>query len=304
MDILSEIFYWLFNMSISASISGIMLLLLGKIRKIPRRILHVLWAIPFLRMWIPIGLNSKYSLMSLIFKPVIKTVVVFRYPENLSMMNFVQAAETYFPITYKKSSLENLFQTASVFWIIIAAAFITAMCILYFLTKSELKDARPLRDNLYLSEKLASPAVSGIFHKKIFLPKEYGEQELKFILMHEQYHIHRNDNLFRVLAILTACIHWFNPLVWIFLKTFLANMELSCDEAVLKHCNREEKKMYASILLNCVEDRTLYTSAFGGAKVRVRIDRILSYKKLSLFALISFLLLAVLIGYTLLTNAM
>lgn len=300
---LSNIFYWVFNMSISAAIAGGIILLLAKIKRIPRGIICALMAIPFLRMWLPFGMGSEYSLMSLISKFTTKTVIVYEGPIPFSITNFTMAANAYFPIVYKTSGLESVFHIAAILWIVIAAALLITMYMIYTVTKGELKDARHLRDNIYLSDKITSPAVYGIFREKIILPREYEADALKFILLHENAHIRRKDNLWRVLAIITVCIHWFNPMAWLFLKSLFTNSELACDEAVLKKCSESEKKAYATMLINCAESKNLYVSAFGGAKLRVRIERIISYKKLSALSITAFAILAAAVAYTLLTNA-
>ena len=300
---LSEIFYWLFNMSISASIAGIIVLLLGKIKKIPRRLIHILWVIPLLRMWIPVGMTSKYSLMTLISKFTTKTVVVYDGTLDFTLTNHIMAAEKYSPITYKVNLLDNLFGVASIVWIIIAAALVIISLVLYVITRSELKDAEFLRDNIYISDKITVPAAYGVFRPKIIIPKGFEQRNLHYILAHELAHIHRKDNLWRILAIITASVHWFNPFAWVFLKKFLEETELACDERVLSNCGEDEKKAYASALVDCAESRNVFVSAFGGAKIRVRIDRILSYSKLSIISIISFTVFALAIGYVLLTNA-
>lgn len=300
---LSEVFYWLFNMSISASVVGIIILLLGKINKLPRRLVHILWAIPFLRMWIPVGMSSQYSLMSLLSKFTTKTVVVYDGALDFTVTNHIMAADNYFPITYKVNLLDHLFQTASIVWIIVAAIFLIISAILYVMTKSELKDASPLRDNIYVSARITVPATYGVFRPKIVIPKGYELRDLQYILAHESAHIHRKDNLWRILAIILASVHWFNPFAWLFLKKFLAETELACDEQVLADCGEDEKKAYAKALVDCVESRNAFVSPFGGAKIRVRIDRILSYKKLSILSITSFAVLAATISYVLLTNA-
>ena len=301
---LSDVFYWVFNMSVSAAIAGSVVLLLAKIKRIPRWLICALMLIPFLRMWLPFGMGNEYSLMSLISKFTTKTVIVYEGRIPFSITNFTMAANSYFPIIYKTSILESVFRIASVIWIIIAAALLIAMFIIYNITKAELKDARLLRNNIYISDKITSPSVYGIFREKIILPSGYDENDLKFILMHENAHIRRKDNLWRILAVATACIHWFNPLAWLFLKSFFTNSELACDEAVLKKCSENEKKAYATMLINCAESKNLYVSAFGGAKLRVRIERIISYKKLSALSITAFVMLAAAVSYTLLTNAM
>lgn len=301
--LLSEVFYWLFNMSISASVVGIIILLLGKIKKLPRRLVHILWAIPFLRMWIPIGMSSKYSLMTLISKFTTKTVVVYDGTLDFTFTNHIMAADNYSPITYKVNLLDNLFSTASIVWIIVAAALMIISVILYAITKSELKDASLLRDNIYVSDRITSPAIYSVFRPKVIVPKGYELRDLHYILAHESAHIHRKDNLWRIVAVISASVHWFNPFVWLFLKKFLEETELACDERVLADCDEDEKKAYATALVDCAENRNVFASAFGGAKIRVRIDHILSYKKLSIISIISFTVFAIAIGYVLLTNA-
>lgn len=299
----AEIFYWVLNMSISASIMGMVIYLLSKIKRIPRRIICLLWGIPFLRMWIPVGLNSQYSLMSLLSKFTTKTVTVYEGEPAVSMMNFVMGAESYFPITYKVDLLEDVFSVAGVVWLIVALALILTTAMLYIAGMAELKDARHRFDRIYISDRVSTPAVYGVFRARIILPRAYDRDSLALILMHENAHIKRRDNLRRIAAMVTACLHWFNPLSWLFLKSFLESVELACDEAVLAKCDDVERRRYAKMLLACTECRSHLASALGGARVRVRIERILSYKKLSVLSMIAFVLLAVLVGCALLTNA-
>ncbi len=300
---LSEVFYWIFNMSISASIVGIIISLLGKIKKLPRRLVHILWAVPFLRMWIPVGMTSKYSLMMLISKFTTKTVVVYDGALDLTLTNHIMAADRYSPITYKANLLDHLFSTASNVWIIVAVSLLIVSVTLYVITKSELKDASLLRENIYVSDRITSPATYGVFRPRIIVPEGYELRDLHYILAHESAHIHRKDNLWRIVAVISASVHWFNPFVWLFLKKFIEETELACDERVLADCGEDEKKAYATVLVDCAESRNVFASAFGGAKIRVRIGHILSYRKLSTISIICFTVFAIAIGYVLLTNA-
>lgn len=300
---LTEVFYWLINMSIAASVAGMAVCLIGTIGRIPRKIICALWIVPFFRMWVPIGKNSSLSLMSCLSEFTAKTVQINDGSADFSMMNFVMGADTYFPITYKTHLLESVLEIAAVVWVVIAAVLLITAVILYAAAKAELRNTQLLRDNIYVSDQITSPAAYGIFSPKIILPKAYDTGELKWILMHENAHIKRRDNLWRAVAAATVCIHWFNPLCWLFLPKFFESLELACDEAVLRQCGDEEKKSYAKALLHHAESRSLYASAFGGAKMRVRIERILSYKKLSALSSFAFSALAAAVGYVLLTNA-
>lgn len=292
-------------MSIVATISGLIILLIRRIKRIPRRIIMVLWLIPFLRMLIPVGIGSKYGIMSLISKFATKTVTVFEFGDfgSISMTNCVRSAESYFPITYKVNILEDVFQFISVIWIVIVLAFVIAFIILYAMTIYELKDSEHLRGNIYLSHKTESPAVYGIVRPKIIVPYYLKEKDLTFIVMHEKIHIKRLDNLWRVLAFITAAFHWYNPLSWVFLKCFLSDIELSCDEKVISKCSEENKKAYALSLIEFAENKNVLVSGFGGAKMRVRIENILSYRRISVISYMGFSLLVGLISFALLTNA-
>lgn len=306
--LLSEIFYWLLSMSVSASIAGIIVLLFGKISRLPRRLYCFLWIIPFVRMWIPVGMNSRYSLMTLLTrlskKTVVKNIVVYSGTNNLSMsmMNHVGAAKTYFPVTYEIDLLEDIFRVASILWLTVTAILLLFVIAVYLFTIPELKKARHLRDNIYISSALAAPAAYGILRGIVVLPEDCPESELKFILLHENTHIRRRDNLWRVVSVVTACVHWFNPLAWVFLKKFFESTELACDEAVLAQCGEGDRKSYAAALLGYAETRSKLVPAFGGARLRVRIERILSYKRLSAFSAGCFAVLVAAISYVLLTN--
>ena len=256
-------------------------------------------------MTIPLGLDSPYSLMSLLSKITTKTVVVLQPTNDISfsMMNSVMAANSYFPITYKVNILENVFGIASIVWIIVALAIILMLSVIYCTTLYEIKDAVHLMDNVYLSEKVTSPAVYGVFRPRIILPVSYKDKDIELVIQHEKMHIRGYDNLWRMVAFMVAAVHWFNPFSWLFLKGFLGDLELSCDERVLVKIGAERSREYASTLLDCRQGATVFASAFGGAKIRTRIENILSFRKLTWISLAVFVALIGIIFYVLLTNA-
>ena len=302
---LQEVFYWIFNMSITAALTGVLIMLVRLIKGIPRRMTTFLWIIPFLRMTIPLGLDSPYSLMTLLSKITTKTVVVFQPTDKISfsMMNSVMAANSYFPITYKVNILENIFSVASVIWAVVALAIILMLTAIYCTTLFEIKDSKHLRENVYLSEKISSPAVYGVLRPKIVLPASYQDRDIELVIQHEKTHIRGLDNLWRVIAFLVVAVHWFNPVSWLFLKAFLADLELSCDERVLVKLGADRSKEYASALLECKQGATVFASAFGGARIRTRIENILSFRRLTWISLAAFIALISVIFYVLLTNA-
>ena len=302
---LQELFYWVFNMSIVAGITTGVIALIRIVKRVPRRMMAILWIIPALRMVVPLGLSSPYSLMSMLSRITTKTVVVYQPSQDVSfsMMNMTMAANSYFPITYKTNILHGVFATASIVWIIVALAILLLLAVLYVTTLRELKDSEHWLENIYLSEKVTSPAVYGIFRPRIILPITWADRDLDLVLLHEQTHIRRGDNLWRMLGFTLAAVHWFNPLSWIFLKMLLTDLELACDEGVLVKLGPDRRKEYALSLLDSKTGTNVFASAFGGAKIRTRIENILSYRKMKWISLVAFAALALAISYVLLTNA-
>ncbi len=106
-----------------------------------------------------------------------------------------------------------------------------------------------------------------------------------------------------MIAFCAAALHWFNPLAWVFLKLYLSDVELACDESVLSKLSEEDQKRYAHALLNAQKSRTVFASAFGGARLRTRIERIVSFRKMTVVSVVGFGILTCAIAYILLTNA-
>ena len=306
---LGDIFYWLFNMSIVASLSGAVILLLRRVRRIPRRLIALLWAIPCIRMWVPFGIGGRYGLMSLLnsFRYRSRTVYIYRSGDRavVTMSNSARATvDGIIPLTYREDLLRDLFRVSGIVWATVFGLLLLLIVILYGSALRDLRDAAHLRNNIYLSDRVTSPAVYGIFRPKIVLPASTPEADYPMILAHETAHVRRGDNLFRLIAFLSVALHWFNPLAWVFLRCYLSDAEEACDERVLSKLDEEGRRDYARCLLNQAERRAAFPAAFGGAKLRDRVKRIVSYENLTFFSILGCVLLAAALTYFLLTNAL
>ncbi|MBD5497561.1 MAG: M56 family metallopeptidase [Lachnospiraceae bacterium] len=151
---------------------------------------------------------------------------------------------------------------------------------------------------VFTCDEIASPLVSGFLNPSIYLPTRMNFQDtvlLRHILAHETMHIKRHDNYAKAVMLLTLCLHWFNPLVWIMSKYLSADLENACDAALLKSYDAEERKVYAMSLLSMAVSRsrtTLLYSAFSRTEIEKRVKNILHYKKASALILaFSFLFL-------------
>lgn len=300
-----EVFYWIFNMSITASITGLLVVLLRLIKAIPRRVIKILWVIPFFRMIVPVGINSRYSVMTLMSKISTKTIKVYEFSDEVtySMLNSVQAAETYFPITYKVNIFEKVFAVSSIIWVTVLLIIVLFFILVYVKSLVDLQNIKHLSDNIYISDKIKSPAVYGVFRPKIVLSEVCLNDNLKLIVEHEKVHIRHMDNLWRIFSIFIVAIHWFNPLCWMFLRMFITDLEMSCDEFVISKLGESNKKEYALILFDNSVNNAVVHSNFGGSNIKARINNILTYKRITIFSFCSFMVLILFLFYVTLTNS-
>ena len=275
-----------------------------------------MWALAFIRLTVPFALASRWSLFNFTGGLVKRLVTIETVthgtesvPEsaNLLIMNMIGAAESYAPIEYKTEAFRQVFMIGSAVWAIVAAASLLAGCILYVLTRKELDKATIIKGNIYRSDMVLSPVLTGVFRPKIILPAGLAPDSGggAMVLAHENIHRRRLDNLWRALAIVIACVHWFNPLVWVMLKMFFKDMELSCDEAVLcsGRYNSNECRDYAATLLRFAEDKRFFiSSAFGRSGVKVRILNVLNYKRMTVIGAVVSAAFLLALALVLITN--
>ena len=147
--------------------------------------------------------------------------------------------------------------------------------------KQRLKAAAPLRENLYLAD-VDTPFVLGLVRPKIYLPEGLSEQETEYIVLHERHHIRRGDHIVKLLAFAALALHWFNPLVWLAFSLAGRDMEMSCDEAVMKRTDGTIRADYAQSLLNLSVGHRRFAAtplAFGEGAPKARIKNVLRWKK-------------------------
>ena len=335
---LDTVFYFTLNMSIAACFVIVVLLLIRQIKSLPRRVVYPLWGLAFFRLIMPFSLPTSWSLFNFTGGLVKKLITVDIFTRGsalnpplgpsidalnpfmqgmlptptpdtdllkMSAMNSIGIAERYTPVAYKTETLRKVFTTGAVIWAIIAAAALITAAVLYYLTRKELRNTIHIKNNIYRSDMLLSPILTGLIKPRIILPVTLDPDSAEggMVIAHENTHKQRFDNLWRLLGICTACLHWFNPLVWIMLKAFFNDMELSCDEIVIRKMNTEKRKAYAGTLLRFAEDqRLLVSTAFGQSGVKVRIVNILNYRKLTIVGTVISLLFLLVITVALITN--
>ena len=175
----------------------------------------------------------------------------------------------------------------------------------YLKVKNRIGTAVLLRDNIYQSENVVSPFVLGIIKPKIYLPFCMSEQDMQHVIAHENAHVRRKDHLWKPLGFLVLTLHWFNPLMWLGYVLLCRDIELACDEKVVKELSTEQKADYSQALLTCSVNRRMIAAcplAFGEVSVKDRVKSVLNYKKPAFWIIIVAIALSIIVGVCFLTN--
>ena len=163
------------------------------------------------------------------------------------------------------------------------------------------------RDNIFRSEYVSSPFVLGIIKPRIYLPFKLNGKDLEHVVAHEQAHIRRKDNWWKPLGFLLLTIHWFNPLMWLAYMLLCRDIELACDEKVIRKLGNEQRADYTQALVTCSVNRRMITAcplAFGEVGVKERVKSVMNYKKPAFWVIVPAVILCVVVAVCFLTNPM
>ena len=269
------------------------------------------WAIPAVRMLIPFSFVAGFSLLPVhpeTFRrglqhpesPILQTGI----PMLDEMVNPLLPVVRTSPLI-PTDPTKPYWSFLAVVWMIgVAFLLVRELTAAYHLYKTIRVYPRTKQGNVYEVQGLESSFVSGVFFPKIYLPAGLKQQEKEFILLHEQVHIYRRDSLWKQVAFLLLCFHWFNPLVWIAFRLFCRDMEISCDELATRKLEESQKKAYAQLLLDHSLGKRWPARQipFSAAETKVRIRRLMTHKKPPIVATLGLLLAAVFLGAGLLCS--
>ena len=288
------------NMSLTASVViGCVLLARLLLRRAPKVFSYGLWAVVLFRLICPVSVTAHLSLLALLDAPVQEaapyTSVVTYVPPESPIWPETPAAQTspgpgnagaLSPSPGVSQAEEPRGGDPMVIVSLVWLAGVTGMAAYSLVSlvrlRRRLVGAVPLEGNVYLADHIDSPFVLGIFRPRIYLPSSLPERERGYILLHEEHHIRRLDHVVKLLSFLALCLHWFNPLVWLSFLLLGRDMEMSCDEAVMKKLGDGIRADYSSSLLSLATGRRLIAGAplaFGEGDTRGRIRNVLSWKR-------------------------
>ena len=238
---MSEFFLTIVNMSISASWIVLAVLLLRLLlKKAPKWITVLLWGIVAVRLICPFTIESVMSLIPSA-ETISPEIMMDATPEINSGIpvfnNFVNPviSESFAPDPVTSANpLQILIPVLSIVWLVGIAGMLLYTAISYFRVKRKIGTAVLLRDNVFQSENVVSPFVLGIVNPKIYLPFNMSEQDMSHVIAHEQAHIRRKDHLWKPFGFLLLTLYWFNPFMWLGYILLCKDIELACDEKVIK----------------------------------------------------------------------
>ena len=303
---MGNLFSTVLNMSMTGSIVILLVMLARHILKpAPKIFSYALWAVVLFRLLCPVALTGPVSVLNVLkpegqaateatsviyFIPVERNVnsdTPFVSTENPSATPIPQPV----PAGHTKP---DIMQAVSYVWIAGTGLMLLYSVIQYIRLRQKLVGAIPYNGNVYCADYIDTPFVMGIFSPKIYLPFDVPVNERKYIIAHEQHHISRFDHIFKLLAYFTLCIHWFNPLSWVAFLLAGRDMEMSCDEAVIRKLGSQIRADYSASLLRLATHKKIIAGmplAFGEGDTKGRIMNMARWKQPRLWVSMACLLL-------------
>lgn len=249
------------------------------LKRAPRSASYFLWAVVGFRLASPVSFESKFSLFGFLQRPAAAAPVPSPVPETALAADAVPPVFSAAAAAPAQKAALSLFELAAIGWLLGVAAFLALSAFRQWKLHRSLRTAIRLQKGVYQCEEVTSPFVMGVLRPCIYIPYGLSEPALHCVLAHERYHIRRLDPLARLAASFLLAVHWFNPLVWLAFWLMGRDMELSCDEGVLKK-GGADPAVYSETLLSFACPRhAAMPLGFGEVGVSVRIRRALAFKK-------------------------
>lgn len=315
----------LFNMSLTAGVVICIVLILRLVlKKAPKVVSYALWSVVLFRLLCPISIESDFSLFNLLDTPtkeagavssvieyVPENIVHTEYPAvTLPIPGISDVINDALPQGQEQLAADPLEAPTSIvtyIWMIGVLVMVIYSTVSYIRLHQNLLSSVKLQDNIFLADSISSPFVIGLIRPKIYLPSSLSEKERDYIILHEQHHIRRGDHIIKLLSFAALCLHWFNPLVWLAFILSGKDMEMSCDEAVLRKLGGDIRADYSASLISLATGRRIIAGAplaFGEGDTEGRVKNIAGWKKPAVWVIVVAVIVCVVLAVCLITNPM
>ena len=299
---MTSVFLWILKMSIQGSFVALVVMTLRALLKDrPKRYAYSLWLVVLLRLLLPLSLETSFSLM-----PRAVTMPTF-LDGSLTGMEEMERPSMGIPGEIAMEAEKSDISSGVLEGVTILYGLGFGLLFIHFLyshlkLQEKMRGAKKKADGIYIGKSIELPFSYGILNKRIYLPLGLSSEEQTQIVAHERVHIKRQDPLIKMGAYFILLVHWFNPILWLSYILMTKDMEMSCDERALKEASKEEKYVYAKVLLRISEEapKSLPATAYSIGDVGQRLKNIFSFQKTNrkekvVFSFILFLMLALLL---------
>ncbi len=307
---MEALFLRILNMSFTASF--IILIVLAArllLKKMPKATSYSLWSLVLLRLVFPFSFESALSILPINSNPIPLDIAYSAIPKiDSGIAALDKAVNSSLPAATPTASVNPLqlwLFAGEILWLLGIFVLLLYSVLSLIALNKRLKGAAPAVDNIFFTNNLKTPIVLGLFSPKIYLPNGLSDDEKAYTLLHEQLHIKRFDHVIKLLSFLVLCLHWFNPLVWLAFSLSGKDMEMSCDEAVIRRLGNGIKKDYALSLLSLASDHRVLGGtplAFGEGDASGRIRNVLNYKKPAVWVITVILAVCLAVGIACIAN--
>ena len=331
---MNSIFLSILNMSLIGAFVIIAICLVRQPLKLaPKIISYCLWAVAGFRLIFPVSIESTLSLIPFrarIIEPDTIFPAATPIQSNIYMTDvftsgapqaapaatmpiaptspiapIAPAAQEIYSSISAATPTQLLLNIGAYIWLLGFAVMIIYGVVSYIILTRKMRGAVCIGENIYKAENIKSPFVLGLITPKIYLPAGLSGAEYDYILLHERTHIRRNDHAIKFAAYFILALHWFNPLAWIAFLLMSADMEMSCDEFVLKEMGLDAKTSYSRSLVSFAENRRIIGTsplAFGEGGMKERVKNVLHFKKHSRVLVAISVILVVVLSIGLMMN--
>lgn len=301
---MDAIFLKIVNMSITAGWLVLAVILLRLLfRQAPKWMMGILWGFVALRLSFPFSIESVFSLIPS-SETLPNDILTTRTPAinggNLSVNDSLSPN-----VGDSINPVQVITSVATVIWLVGIVAMLIYTLVSLIRMKRRVSESVCVKENIWMCDRVSTPFILGIIKPRIYLPSAMNEKDTRYVIAHEKAHLKRRDHIWKPLGFLFLSVYWFNPVLWVAYVLFCRDIELACDEKVVKELGNEMKKPYSEALINCSVPRKMITAcplAFGEVGVKERVKSVLNYKRPSFWIIFVAVIASLAVAIVFLTN--
>ena len=309
---MEAVFLKILNMSITASWIVLAVIVLRLfLKKSPKWIIALMWGLVGIRLVCPFTLESVFSLI-----PSAETVpseILYMDTPAIhsgisafnSVVNPIISGSLAPAVGDSVNPMQIITFVSSIIWIVGIVAMLVYTVVSYLRIHKKVKEAIPFKENIWGCDHVDTPFILGVIRPRIYRPSAMSEQDMEYVIAHEKAHLKRHDHWWKPLGFLLLTIYWFNPILWIAYILLCRDIELACDEKVIRDMGTDNKKPYSNALINCSVPRRMIAAcplAFGEVGVKGRVKAVLNYKKPAFWIIVVAIISCIIVAICFLTD--